>query len=112
MSYVDYKEVGKRIAARRRELGLKQWQVEQKADLCFKYLSNIERGMTVISIDVLMKLCDVLETTPNALLLDTATSDNDNDYLRSIINRVYQMSSKQARLALSLMDWILSQKLE
>ena len=110
MNNVDYKEVGKRIAARRRELGLKQWQVEQKADLCFKYLSNIERGTTVISIDVLMKLCGVLKTTPDALLLG-AVVDEDNDYLRSMTNRMKQMSSQQARLALSLMDWILSQKL-
>ena len=110
MSYVDYKEVGKRIAARRRELGLKQCQVEQKADLCFKYLSNIERGVTVISIDVLMKLCDVLKVTPNDLLLDSVIPGED--YLKSMASRVQQMSSKQARLALSMMDWILSQKLE
>lgn len=110
MNSVDYNEIGKRIASRRRELGLKQRQVEQKADLCFKYLSNIERATTVISIDVLMKICAVLETTPDALLLGAVT-DDDNDYLRSISSRVKQMTSQQARLALSLMDWILAQKL-
>lgn len=112
MSYVDYKVVGNRIAARRRELGLKQWQVEEKADLSFKYLSNIERGMTVISIDVLMRLCGVLQTTPDALLVDAITSDEDNDYQKSMTSRLRQMSSKQARLTLSLMDWILTQRLE
>lgn len=111
MSYVDYKEVGKRISAQRRKLGLTQCQVEQKADLCFKYLSNIERGSSVLSVDVLMKICAALETTPDTLLLGSMTDEN-NDYVRSITNRVQQMSSKQARLALSLMDWILSQKLE
>lgn len=111
MNYVDYKEVGKRISARRRELGLKQWQVEQKAELSDKYLSNIERATSVLSIDVLMKLCTVLQTTPDALLLG-AVADEENDYLQSITNRLRQMSSKQARLTLSLMDWILTQKLE
>lgn len=110
MHYVDYKEVGKRIAARRRELGLKQWQVNEMAGLCNNYLSNVERATTVISIDVLMKICTALDTTPDALLLG-AVVDKDNDYLRSINNRVQQMSSQQARLTLSLMDWILSQKL-
>lgn len=110
MHYVDYKEVGKRIAARRRELGLKQWQVNEMAGLCNNYLSNVERATTVISIDVLMKICAALDTTPDALLLG-AVIDEDNDYLRSINNRVRQMSSQQARLTLSLMDWILSQKL-
>lgn len=111
MNYVNYKEVGKRISARRRELGLKQWQVEQKAELSDKYLSNIERATSVLSIDVLMKLCTVLQTTPDALLLG-AVADEENDYLQSITNRLRQMSSKQARLTLSLMDWILTQKLE
>lgn len=111
MNYVDYREVGKHIATRRRELGLKQWQVEKNAGLSEKYLSNIERGSSVLSVDVLMKICTALETTPDALLLG-AVADEDNDYVQSIINRVQQMSSKQARLALSLMDWILSQKLE
>lgn len=110
LHYVDYKEVGKRIAERRRELGLKQWQVNEMAGLCNNYLSNVERATTVISIDVLMKICAALDTTPDALLLG-AVVDEDNDYLRSMTNRLKQMSSQQARLALSLMDWILSQKL-
>ena len=111
MHYVDYKEVGKRIAARRRELGLKQWQVNEMEEHCNNYISNVERATTIISIDVLMKICTALDTTPDALLLGAVT-DEDNDYQRSIINRVKQMSSKQARMALSMMDWILSQKLE
>ena len=39
---LDYKEIGKRIARRRKELGLKQSEVEERADLSQKYLSNIE----------------------------------------------------------------------
>lgn len=112
MVSVDYEKIGKCIAARRRELGLTQSQVEQKADLCFKYMSNIERAKTVISIDVLMRLCDALDTTPDFLLLDEASNDEKNDYLKSMTSRLRQMSSKQARLTLSLMDWILTQKLD
>ena len=37
---LDYTEIGKRIARRRKELGLKQSEVEEKADLGYKYLSN------------------------------------------------------------------------
>lgn len=111
MSYIDYKEVGKRIALRRRELGLKQWQAEQRAGLSDKYLSNIERATSVLSVDVLMRICAALETTPDEILLGAVVDNEENDYLRSMTNRMKQMSSQQARLALSLMDWILSQKL-
>ena len=33
---LDYTEIGKRIARRRKELGLKQSEVEKKADLGYK----------------------------------------------------------------------------
>ena len=47
---INYKVIGKRIAVRRRELGLKQAQVEEMAGIGYKYLSNIERGISIPSI--------------------------------------------------------------
>ena len=108
--HVDYKELGRRVAARRHELGLKQWQVNEMAGLSDKYLSNIERATSVISIDVLMKLCDALRTTPDYLLLGTEIN-YERDYIKEINNKADGLSPEQAKLVLSLMDWILSQKL-
>ncbi len=110
MYYIDYKEVGRRIAARRQELGLKQWQVNEMAGLSDKYLSNIERATSVFSIDVLMKLCDVLKATPDYFLLGTTLSE-ERDYIKEINDKAEELSPEQANLALSLMDWIVSQKL-
>ena len=47
---LDYKEIGKRIALRRKELGLKQSEVEERADLSQKYLSNIENLRVAFSL--------------------------------------------------------------
>ena len=105
MHYVDYKELGKRIAARRRELGLKQWQVNEMAGLSDKYLSNIERATSIPSIDVLMELCSALDTTPDALLLGTVIDSNSAD---AITSKIQAMTPAQEKLALSLMDWILT----
>lgn len=44
---IDYTEIGKRIARRRKALGLKQSEVEEKAGLGQKYLSNIERSISI-----------------------------------------------------------------
>ena len=111
MYYTDYNVLGLRIAARRRELGLKQWQVSEMAGLSDKYLSNIERATSILSVDVLMKLCDTLNTTPDYLLLGTVANE-ERDYIKEIKTKAGELSPEQARLALSLMDWILSQKLE
>lgn len=109
MFYTNYKEIGKRISKRRKELGLTQWQLEEKAGLRFKYLSNIERATTVLSLDVLMRICDALDITPDSILL--GTTSKSNDITVAINSHVNRMSPKQAELALSLMDWILTQKL-
>lgn len=53
---IDYTEIGKRIARRRKALGLKQSEVEEKAGLGQKYLSNIEHSISIPSIEVIMKL--------------------------------------------------------
>ena len=108
MLYVDYKELGQRIAERRRKLGLKQWQVNEMAGLSDKYLSNIERATSILSVDVLMKLCAALDTTPDALLLGTET---ETDPAKAIVRKIQAMTPEQEKLALSLMDWILTMKI-
>lgn len=110
--YVDYKELGKRIAARRKELGLKQSQVNELAGLSDKYLSNIERATSVLSVDVLMKLCTALDTTPNFLLLGTAAKSVTEDCQKAIAAKAESMTPEQLRLTLSLMDWIISQDIQ
>ncbi len=110
--YVDYKEVGKRIATRRKELGLKQWQVTEMADLSDKYISNIERATSVMSIDVLMKLCYVLQTTPDYILLGTTQEHNPTIYEQYIKNSLRKMSSKQIELTLNFVQWLSTQNIE
>ena len=66
---LNYSEIGARIARRRRQLGMKQFEVEEKADISYKYLSNIERGISIPSLEVLMRLAEVLKTTPDEFLL-------------------------------------------
>ena len=108
MHYINYKELGQRIAKQRRDRGLKQWQVNEMAGLSDKYLSNIERATSVLSIDVLMRLCSALDTTPDALLLGTET---EADSAKAIISKIHLMTPEQEKLALSLMDWILTLKI-
>ncbi|MBR1810278.1 MAG: helix-turn-helix transcriptional regulator [Clostridia bacterium] len=109
--YVNYKEVGRRIAERRRELGLKQFEVNEMAGLSDKYLSNIERASSVPSIDVLMKLCDVLKTTPDHLLLGTTVDKESEAYKKHIQNMLSSLNEKQLNLALGFIEWISMQSI-
>ena len=58
---LDYKKIGKRIAARRHALGLKQWQVSELADISTTYMSSIERAISIPSTEVVMRLAIALE---------------------------------------------------
>lgn len=109
--YTDYKELGKRIARRRKQLGLKQSQVNEMAGLSDKYLSNIERAVSIPSIDVLMKLCAVLKTTPDELLLGTQNAGSIGNVGRIAAMKVDGMPREKQLLALSMLDWIKEQKI-
>ena len=109
--YTDYKELGKRIAKRREQLGLKQSEVNEMAGLSDKYLSNIERAVSIPSIDVLMKLCAVLKTTPDELLLGTESAGKIGNVGRIAAMKVEGMSREKQLLALSMLDWIREQKI-
>lgn len=57
---IDYTALGKRIAKRRKELGLKQYEVCELIDVNYKYLSNIETGRSAPSLELIMCLCSAL----------------------------------------------------
>ena len=109
--YVDYNEVGKRLSARRKELGMKQFQVSEAAGLSDKYLSNLERATSVMSIDVLMKLCNVLKVSPDYLLLGTTERLNSEDIEQRFLQMLSSMNEKQIKMVFSFMEWLSLQEL-
>ena len=98
---LDYTEIGKRIARRRKELGLKQSEVEEKADLGYKYLSNIERSISIPSIEVIMRLAVAL----------IGTLSHDNQEWKNISEMLRPMNAKQLSLAKSFLTWLSNQSL-
>ena len=106
---LDYTEIGKRIARRRKELGLKQSEVEEKADLGYKYLSNIVRSISIPSVEVIMRLAVALDTTPDEFLIGTLSHDNQE--WKNISEMLRPMNAKQLSLAKSFLTWLSNQSL-
>ena len=106
---LDYAEIGKRIARRRKLLGLKQSEVEERADLGYKYLSNIERGISIPSTEVIMRLAVALETTPDEFLVGTARHEDEE--WKSVAELLRTMDEKHLRLARSLLTWLAEEPL-
>lgn len=110
--YVDYKELGKRIARRRRELGLKQYQVSERAGLSDKYISCIETAKSIPSIEVLVKISDALETTPDTLLLGTVSNIESENYERQLMGKLAKLDAPARRLAVKLLDEFVQYELD
>ena len=106
---LDYSEIGKRIARRRKELGLRQVQVCEMAGINDKYLSCIERATSIPSLEVVMKLALALDTTPDEFL--TGTIRYEDDTWRDVAELLHNMSPGQLSLAKSFLQWLGTQKL-
>lgn len=73
---LDYVNLGKRIANRRQQAGLKQNVLAEKLGISNNYLSSIERGKEKPSLEILVRICTTLQVTPDYLLLGNMYSNN------------------------------------
>ncbi len=98
---IDFKEVGRRISKCRRKAGLKQYQICEMIDVNYKYISNLETGRSAPSLGLIIKLCDVLHTTPDYLLLGI---ENQSAELSSdeINNQINNLNTENRKIILEL----------
>lgn len=106
---LDYKQIGKRIAKRRKKLDLTQAEVEERADIGYKYLTSIERAISIPSTEVIMRLAIALETTPDEFLVGTARQEGEE--WRNVAELLRSMDGKQLALAKSFLTWLSEQAL-
>lgn len=71
-----YVGIGKRIATRRKQLGLKQNVFAERIGISNNYLSSIERGKEKPTLDILVNICNALQVTPDYLLMGNLYSNN------------------------------------
>ena len=106
---LDYSLIGKRIARRRKQLGLKQSEVEERAGIGDKYLSNIERAISIPSTEVIMRLAIALDTTPDEFLVGTAR--HEDAAWRDVAEALRPLTPGQLRLAERFLHWVAQQDL-
>lgn len=65
---MDYIAFGYRVRYFRQQKHLTQSELAELADISHSFMGHIERGSRVASLETLMRLCSVLDVTPNDLL--------------------------------------------
>ena len=106
---LDYSEIGKRIARRRKELGLKQTEVCERAGINDKYLSCVERATSIPSLEVVMRLALALDTTPDEFLVGSVRYDGD--HWNDVAEMLRTMNPKKLDLAQSFLSWLKDQNI-
>ena len=106
---IDYGKIGQRIAARRRQLGLKQAQLSEMADISNTYMSSIERAVSIPSTEVIMRLAIALDTTPDEFLVGTAR--HEDAAWRDVAERLRPLTPGQLHLAEQFLQWVAQQEL-
>ena len=104
---LDYSEIGKRIARRRKELGLRQAEVCERAGINDKYLSCIERATSIPSLEVVIRLALALDTTPDAFL--TGAVCLESEQWQDVAQLLRGMDARQLALAKSFLVWLSEQ---
>ena len=105
MMSVDYARVGARIKIKRKESGYTQEQLAEKLSVTVGYVSQIERGVTKINLDMLARISEVIHTDIAYFVNGTATGDG---YLQAEWGEIYaRLTNKQKRLSLDFMEWLI-----
>ena len=90
--------MGDRIKEVRRRLNLTQEQLAEKLDITVTYISEIERSLKMPSLQVFIKLIEVLDVSADYLLRDTVSTCNL--YGDKVLGRKLERLTPKQRVAL------------
>ena len=108
---IDYSAVGKRISLIRKNRGMTQEQLAEKAELSNIYISHIENSRSILSLETLMKLCSALDITPDEVLLGTK-QDMENYLQSDIQKKLILCTPKERRMVSRFIDLLLEEREE
>lgn len=100
---IDYLAMGKRVAIKRRQLGLTQLQLCEMVDISDRHISSIECGTSKPSLQVMSDIAFALGTTLDHLVMgvpDNKMIYETNDTYQKFLN----LSSEDSRFINIVMD--------
>lgn len=103
---VDYKSIGLRIKNKRKEMKKTQEWLAECMDVTVGYVSQIERGVTKISLDTLAKVACFLQTDLSYFVCGVSIAEPN--YMHEELNNKFdKLTAKQRKMLLECLDVIL-----
>lgn len=101
MLVFDLFKIGAKLYEIRRNKGLTQADVAEKAELSDRTYADIERGHVNMRIETLLKICSALNITPNDILV---TDDDFGISEQNLIDLLKDRSISEKKTALKLLN--------
>lgn len=96
--------VSKNIRDFRRLNNLTQEMLAEKAEVSSIYISYLERGIKIPSLEILNKIANVLHVSPADLLMK---EDNKNIEIKKLLTRLNSLNEPKIRFINSVIDALL-----
>lgn len=100
MNEINYKEMGKRIKQKRKELNLTQEKLSEILEISPTYISEIERGTGISSLATITKIANVLNLDLDYLILGISNTNID----KTFSNLLERIPKKDQKLFISLCE--------
>lgn len=98
---IDYKLIGERIKQVRKSKNMTQETLAEKLNVSIGYVSQVERGITKISLDLLGAISTILDCDVATLISETAI--RSNEYMTTeIIEATRSLDDKKRRYILEI----------
>ena len=102
---IDYKLIGTRIKSARKRNGITQSVLAEKLDVSIGYISQVERGITKISLDLLGAIASVLDCDISSLITESSIKC-DNYIANELMAEINKLDNKKRALLLSFIKML------
>lgn len=98
---IDYKLIGERIKRARKTKGMTQETMAERLNVSIGYVSQVERGITKISLDLLGAISSVLDCDVAALVSESAV--HANDYMVSeLVEEIGKLDNRKRKYIMEI----------
>ena len=98
---IDYKLIGERIKKVRKANGITQELLAERLGVSIGYVSQVERGITKISLDLLGAISSILDCDIATFITESAI--NSNEYMESeLLSEIRKLDAKKKKYILEI----------
>lgn len=101
MLIFDFRTIGNKLYIARKKLGMTQAEVAEAAGLADRTYADIERGSVNMRIETVLRICNVLQMTPDDILTER---DDEQPTIERIVQRLEECTPEQRKVALAILE--------